>query len=354
MRTLEVMRGLDRARFQLEFNALSGQRGTLDDEVRALGGEVHHVALGPTFPAAFVALLRRRRIHVVHSHVHLTSGATLALAAVAGVRGRIAHFRSTQDDRGHSLARGAYRRLMRVLLDRAATAIVGSGREALSLAWSERWQDDRRCRVIYNAIDPRRFASPAAAARIRESLGVPAGAALVVNVGRLEYPKNPARSVDVVARALARRPICLVFVGRGGPEEGLVLERIEQRGVAAHVRLIGERADVPDLLHAADALLLTSTHEGIPGVVLEARAAGTPVVSSDLPGVREIAEVLGGIRTLPLAAADDAWGAALIDALRSPPTEADRVAARQQLAASPFGIATAVAQYTELYEGAGR
>lgn len=349
MRTLEVMRGLDRSRFHFEFNALSGRHGTLDDQVRAMGGEIHHVPLGPAFPAAFIALLRRRRIDVVHSHVHLASGAMLALAALAGVRCRIAHFRSTQDDRGHSLPRGMYRRVMRHLLDGAATTIVGCGRGALAQGWNARWEDDPRCRVIYNAIDPQRFAVPGRVDRVRAELGLQIGESLVVHIGRLEYPKNPARSVKVVARALDRQAIRLVFVGRGGDEESRVRATARALGVSAHVQLLGEREDIPTLLHAADAMLLTSTHEGIPGVVLEARAAGTPVISSDLPGVREIAEVLGGIQTLPLAATDDEWAAMLLDALASPPSADERAVSNRQLATSPFGIDTAIAQHERLY-----
>ena len=59
---------------------------------------------------------------------------------------------------------------------------------------------------------------------------------------------------------------------------------------SSRLLLVGERWDLPEWLCSADLLLVTSMREGLPGVVLEAVAAGTPVVASDLPGVRWLEE----------------------------------------------------------------
>ena len=87
---------------------------------------------------------------------------------------------------------------------------------------------------------------------------------------------------------------------------------------------LGVRDDVPQLLKTADVLLLPSIHEGLPGVVLEACASGTPVLASDLPGVREIASRLPLVRYLPLTAADEEWadsGAGTVERGASPATQ---------------------------------
>src|SRR5579864_7335487 len=77
MRTLEVMRALDRARWGFEFCCLSGLPGELDEEARSLGGKVHLLHLGPTFPLRFRALLRANGFQAVHSHIHWPSGYVL-------------------------------------------------------------------------------------------------------------------------------------------------------------------------------------------------------------------------------------------------------------------------------------
>src|SRR5436190_1275673 len=67
MRTLELMRHVDRDRFRLEFCALSGEAGDLDEEIRSLGGRVHLLRLGASFGWKFRRLLRERRFDVVQS-----------------------------------------------------------------------------------------------------------------------------------------------------------------------------------------------------------------------------------------------------------------------------------------------
>lgn len=355
MRTVELMRGMGRGRFQQEFVSLEGRGGSLDDEIRALGGEIHACPVGPGFPARFLALLRARRSEVVHSHVHLASGALVALAATAGVPRRIAHFRSTGDERGHGVTRRLYRRTMSALIDRCATDIVGCGEGAIVHGWSTRWFDDPRCQVIHNGIDLERFAPTADRAGVRAELGLAADTPLAIHVARFAAPKNQTRIVDVFAAAARRGAGHLLFVGRGGTdEEHAVRARIAAQDLGARVHFLGVRADVPRLLCASDVALLTSWFEGMPGAVLEAVAAGTAVVANDLPGVLEIARVLPGVTVRSLDDADDDWGAAIDQALTTPATAADRAAARTRFAASHFSLPTAIARTEALWGKARR
>jgi glycosyltransferase involved in cell wall biosynthesis len=350
MRTVELMRGMRPGRFRQEFCSLEGRAGSLDEEIRALGGEVHPCPVGAGFPARFLALVRARRIEVVHSHVHLASGALMALAATAGVPRRIAHFRSTADDRGHGLRRRLYRRAMRALIDRFATDIVGCGEGAIVHGWSPRWAADRRCQVIHNGIDVARFAAPADRAGVRAELGLAADVPLAIHVARFASPKNQTRIVDVFAAAARRGPGHLLFVGRGGTrEETAARARVQAQGMEERVHFLGERTDVPRLLCASDVAVLTSWNEGMPGAVLEAMAAGTAVVANDLPGVLEVARVLPGVRVLSLDDTDDAWGAAIDDAWSTPATAATRTAARARFEASHFSLPIAIARTEALW-----
>jgi glycosyltransferase involved in cell wall biosynthesis len=350
MRTVELMRGMQPGRFRQEFCSLEGRAGALDGEIRALGGEVHACPVGADFPRRFLALARARRIEVVHSHVHLASGALMALAAAAGVPRRVAHFRSTADDRGHSLRRRAYRRTMRALIDRFATDIVGCGEGAIVHGWSPRWADDPRCQVIHNGIDVARFDLPDERGRVRAELGLAADTPLAIHVARFASPKNQTRIVDVFAAAARRGSGHLLFVGRGGTrEETAARARVLAQGMSRRVHFLGERTDVPRLLCAADVALLTSWNEGMPGAVLEAVAAGTAVVANDLPGVLEVARVLPGVKVLSLDDADDTWGEAIDDAWSTPTTAGARAAARARFQASHFSLPTAIARTEALW-----
>lgn len=343
MRTLEVMRRVDRSRVALEFCALSGRAGSLDDEIRGLGGEVHACRLDAGFAPRFVELVRRREVDVVHSHVHLTSGLILAIARLAGVRRAIAHFRSTSDDRGEGLARRAYRAAMRQLIDRSATQILGVAAGVLDAAWPG-WRDDPRCRVIYSGVDPARFAGDGARAEVRAALAIAPDAPLVVHVARFHPPKNQPFAVDVIA---AMPGAHLAFVGRGDtPLEAETRRRVEALGVGDRVHFVGERRDVERWLCGADLSLLTSTHEGLPGVVLESLAAGTPVVASALPGVHEIADVMPGVHARGLDEPAAAWARTASQILRAP-RDATLAAA---FAGSRFALATSAEALTAVWE----
>jgi glycosyltransferase involved in cell wall biosynthesis len=344
MRTLDVMRRLPPGRVRLEFCALSGRRGTLDDEIRRLGGEVHPCRLDVGFPVRFAALIQRRHIDIVHSHVHLATGFVLTVARAAGVRRRIAHFRSTGDDRGESLPRRAYRVLMRRLLDAVATDILAVSEGVMTEGWSPAWRDDQRCRVVYNGVDVSAFDHAGAAFAVRRELGLPDGVPLVVLVGRFDPPKHHDKAIEVMAALAGRSPAHLVLVGRGGtPDEARVRRRVAELGLGPRVHFIGERDDVARVLCAADASLLTSVREGLPGVVLESLAAGTPVVASDLPGVREIVDTLPGVFIRRVDEPDATWADDLAALLAAPPTAADRAEARKRFAASRFSIEAASA-----------
>ena len=347
LRTVELLRAVDPARVTLEFCTLLGSAGALDGEIRSLGGAVHACPLGASFLPRFIALVRQRRIDVVHSHVHYTSGLILASARVAGVRSRIAHFRSTRDERGGSVARRAYRSLMRRLVDRNATQVIGVANGVLDSAWPG-WRHDRRCIVIYNGVDPRPFVDPSARRALRATLRLPDATPIVVHVARFDPLKNQRQAVEVLATVPEAH---LVYVGRESPLAAECRHRAVALGVEARVHFVGERQDVPRFLCGADVSLLTSTAEGLPGVVLESLAAGTPVVASDLPGVREIAAVLpGAVRIHRLDEPAGRWAASVRDLLMSP-RDASLPA---RFASSPFALAAAATAFLDVWEQQGR
>lgn len=309
LRTLEVMRHLDRSRFQMDYCVLSGRRGDLDDEIRALGGEVHPCPLGPGFPRRFRALLRERRPDVVHSHVLYFSGFPLLLAHRAGVPVRVAHFRSTGGEQSLNLRRSVQNTLLRRWIDHHATDILSVSRGSMDEAWARYRSIDGRCRVIHNGLDLQPFSGGESGVSVRDEFSLDAGVRLCVHVGRFVPAKNHARVVALFAAIAAGDPGAhLLLVGAGGTEaEARCRERVAELGLDHRVTFVGVRNDVPRLLRAADLLLLPSLREGLPGVVLEACAAGAPVLASDLSGCREIAEQFPAVTCLPLRASDAEW-----------------------------------------------
>jgi glycosyltransferase involved in cell wall biosynthesis len=144
--------------------------------------------------------------------------------------------------------------------------------------------------------------------------------------------------------------VSLVFVGAIGEDEAAELRDLAERaGAGDRLVILGERGDVPALVASADVLLMTSALEGLPGVVLEACALGTPCVASDLPGVLWIAEQLEGVTPISLSSPDERWADAVEEALRRPRDEAARREALRRLDESVFSMQRAVAAFEALW-----
>ncbi len=142
-----------------------------------------------------------------------------------------------------------------------------------------------RVTVIPNGVDA--DAIGAAVPVDRAAFELPTDEALLVWVGRMDPVKDLTALVDTVHTLRAHRRVRLVLIGDGS-ELGAVERRIEECQLNGIVRSIGWQRDIAPWLRAADALVLTSRTEGSPNVVLEAIAAGCPVVASDLPSCREL------------------------------------------------------------------
>lgn len=131
------------------------------------------------------------------------------------------------------------------------------------------------------------------------------GALHVVVIGSLTSEKNPEAAVEVLATSNAEAR--LRFVG-SGPLEERVIAAANRFGVSDRVEVVGSRSDIADDLAWSHLLLLTSRTEGLPGVVLEAAAAGVPTLAFDVGGTGEIVRDHWTGRLLP---PDDREGLAL-------------------------------------------
>lgn len=148
--------------------------------------------------------------------------------------------------------------------------------------------DSRRVTVIRNGIDVDRFGRTQDREQIRQELGIAANAFTVITVCRLNRPRDFGTLLDAFARLSAVLPAARLLIVGDGPLRTTVEQDIVSRGLSDHVALLGTRQRVPEILHAADAFVLSSAGwEGLPLTVLEAQAAGLPVVASDVGGTRE-------------------------------------------------------------------
>jgi len=161
-----------------------------------------------------------------------------------------------------------------------------------------------RIRTLYNRIDIQAVqASQLPRAEARADLGLPAEAFIVGNVGRLHPDKDQATLIQGFAKALPQLPTGsqLVIMGKGRLEQDLK-ELANALGIAAQVNFLGQVPDARRFFRAFDVFALSSDHEPFGMVLLEAMAAGVPLLATACGGAREVVEGVGIL--FPLGDAD--------------------------------------------------
>ncbi|MTD58032.1 glycosyltransferase [Amycolatopsis pithecellobii] len=319
---LELCRHIPATEVRQRFLVLGGHEGSLAPRFRAAGATVDSCPVRPmvTFVPRLWSWLRAAHPDIVLSHVSLSSGMMLAVAALAGVPARIARLHSEGDGRPGTVIRVVQRAVMRMALRHCATAVLGVTDAAL--AFSAPPRGDRRYRVLPNGVDTGRFAVPAE----------PPAHPIFVHIGRCAPEKNRAFLLPVHTEACRLRPDTeLVVAGPGG-----CTDLGSMAADSPLIRLNGEIEHVEKVLAEGSVLLLPSLREGLPGVVLEALATGVPVLASDLPGLRALSRQLGGITLLSLAAGPQVWARTALGLAEMPAAERQRIGAG--LRRSPFAL----------------
>jgi glycosyltransferase involved in cell wall biosynthesis len=363
LRTLELFQRLQADHSQFEQVVFqSGTPGSLTDDFTTAGARV----VTQRFRTwAFWVLLSRelRRPRATALHLHVNRGIAkpallLPLAAALRVPVRIAHFRSDGDllerpTRPRRFLEHGYQRLIGLF----ATDIIGVSPASLERGWRDDWESDHRCRIVLSGVPLDRLEEVRPGSGLHEELDLPRDTPLVLHVGRDVPLKNRRRAVEVwaaVASAAGRSAPHLVFVGRS--DEAAVRDEASLAralGCEDRVHFVGQRSDVADLLAEATLLLMTSTHEGLPGVLVEALAVGTGAVVSDLPGTRYVSGLLPGVRLVDLAESNDVWAGAVTAAMEAA-SEATRDRLRAAVRESPFDVAEAARTLSLVWAGAAR
>jgi len=290
-----------------------------------------------------VHTLRRRRVEVVHSHDF-----TMAVygAAVAGILRR-PHVITMHGGR-YFAGRWSRRVALRYAAGRAAAAVAVSAALQADLATQLRLPR-AAIRVLHNGIRP----SVGSPDGVRRELGIGAEEPLIVAIGNL-YPVKGHLVLLQALHALAEDPAfarCHVAIAGRGEEEAALRAYAAAHGLAEYVHLLGYRADVPDLLAAADVFALPSRSEGVPLALLEAMFAGKGIAASAVGGVPE---VVTSEREALLVPSEDppALAAALGRLIGDPALRRQLGDTARQRAEQAFTVDTMVDGYMRVYASA--
>ncbi|WP_395714137.1 glycosyltransferase, partial [Reyranella sp.] len=263
-------------------------------EVAPFAGVIRHFPTDMVGPIAFWLLeFRRRRPQVVHAWQDSTNLTAVVAALLAGVPRIVLCCRSVRPDNRWRRLRRFMGEAYRAVLDHPAVVLSNNSRAGANdyAQWLE--LEPERVEVVYNGIDFDRLDSavdPEETARARQELGIAPGAPVLGGVYRMSEEKRPLLWLDVAA-AVARQNDTVHFVVCGdGPMRDEMRSHATTLGIADRVHLPGARSNIGSWYKMMDVVLLTSRHEGLPNVLLEAQSLGVPVVAPNVGGMSEVIE----------------------------------------------------------------
>jgi glycosyltransferase involved in cell wall biosynthesis len=342
IRSLQLLREVKKLRpdVRIVVYDLLGRPDALDEAFRASGVELIKGCGRPQEVYHFWRFCRHARPTVLHANIGVLSGYLLLVAFMTGVSVRICHFRSTRDRHTGFVDRYVKRAVARLLIWLLATKIVGVCHSVRRYSPAR----DAQWLTIYNGIPHENLQVELSRAdsRRREPIKILA-------LGRIHQDKRFWRFAPIfdALRALpGQEKTTLHIVGAGAPEDDRKLQRTTERSTFRDSIFIhGETVDPMRFFRASDVLLLPSAHEGLPGTAIEALSVGTPVVSADLPGVREIASHIPGVSVVGDGADVAEWARTVEKALAT----SDRHAIIRAFHDSPFLLGRYVADIMQLW-----
>jgi len=242
----------------------------------------------------FAAHLFRRRVHIVHSYSFYGNVFAIPAARLAGVPVVIASIR----DRGLYLT-PAQLRLQRLVCRFADHVLVNA--DAVKKWLIDDGYDAAKISVICNGVDCAQLDAGSRGDAVRAEFGFPREAPIVAVVGRLHPGKGLEQFLDAAAIVAARSAnVRFLIVGEPAAGNGGYLDALRDRaagqGLGDHVTFAGLRHDVSELLAGVTVSVMPSLNEALPNAMLEAMAAGVPVVATRVGGTPEAID--GGVTGL--------------------------------------------------------
>lgn len=293
---INLLRAHDDSRFDASIGCL-GQDRAFAAELAGTAGRIADFPISRLYgPATWrqqlrlAAHLRARRMQIVHSYGFYANCFAIPAARLAGVPAIVASIRDT--GAGWTDNQKRFERWILRMTDSIMTN-ADAVRELLAAQGC----DPDKITVIPNGIDIERFAAAGAKSSLRADFDIPADARLVGVIARIDAVKGLEYFVDAAGRVARSHPdVRFVIVGHASQQPDdqeylrMLRNRSREHGLEGRLVFTGNRTDVPGVLAELDISVLPSLTEGLPNAVLEAMAAGTPVIATRVGGVPEIIE----------------------------------------------------------------
>lgn len=305
---MNYYRHIDRTKIQFDFLVHRDFEADYDSEILSLGGKIYHVSrLNPFNPSYYekldVFFKNHKEYKIVHVHQDCLSSIALKVAKKNNVPIRIAHSHNSSQDRNIKFF---IKKHYMKSIPKYSTELFACGKDAGDWMFS-----GANYTIVRNAIDVEKFKfNLIVRNKVRNDLKLN-NSYVIGHVGRFNYPKNHEYLIDVFHKVHQLDiHTKLMLIGSGDLEEK-IKEKVFSLGLKDDVLFLGNRSDVNELLQAMDVFVFPSHYEGLPVTLVEAQAAGLPIVKST--SISEQCSITPNVTSLPLNSDCTIWAQKILD-----------------------------------------
>lgn len=300
---MNYYRHIDRQEVQFDFLEHRDTKSDYDQEILSLGGKIYRLPKLNPFSISYHRKLNtffheHQEYRIVHVHQDCLSSIVLKAAYQNHVPVRIAHSHNASQDKN---LKYIFKRYYMKKIPKYATHLFACSKEAGDWMFL-----GKHYQIVRNAIDTKKFLfDERQRVYVRKKLGIPDFELVVGHVGRFNFSKNHDFLIDTFYEIQKiNKNSVLLLVGVGDLEQS-IKEKVDKKGLSQKVMFLGKRSDVNDLMQAMDIFIFPSNYEGLPVTLVEAQAAGLPIIKSD--HVSNQCKITPYIYTLSLNSSPHDW-----------------------------------------------
>lgn len=287
---MNILRNIDRNKYQFDFLVFSDLPGFYDEEVKKFGSNIYYlpsiskVGLWK-YMHCLVSFFNEQKIDVVHSHMDWLGGFISYAAYKAGVKKIIVHSHANQKMFDKDILHHLLISFNKRLISKYATDRLACSEEAGESLFNKEFI------VLENGIDLNKFISPDKniIEKLKKDFNIKENEIILGCVGSLSDNKNQSFLIQLLYELRkVNQNYRLILVGDGAIKDKLMQLTMDCE-LSNHVLFTGVRSEIPEIMHLFDVFLFPSKMEGLGIVAIEAQASGIPcIVSNTVPKTVDI------------------------------------------------------------------
>lgn len=347
-RIMDLYRQMNKDEIQFDFlvhRKCASESQFYDEEIKKMGG---HIYVLPKFKvynyftyrkAVKVFFAEHHEFGVVQGHMTSTASIYLPIAKRAGIPITVAHSRNAGVEKG---LKGIATKFLRKNLYRRTDHCFACSVLAGEDVFGKEWVKKGNVKIIHNAIDAGKFTYDLEKrTAMRQKLQIE-DKLVLGHVGRFNTQKNHPYLIDVFAEICKKREDAVLILLGDGPDKEKMEQKCEELGIRDKVLFEGNQKHPEEYYQAFDFFLLPSFYEGLPGVLVEAQAAGLRCFASDTITTEAKATEL--VTYLSIEKPAERWAEAILSQ-----TDYERKDVYQEMVASGFDVKTQAEGYKNFY-----